>query len=132
MWETLRAFPSYKESNQFLEASGKKDMDYQGERYERDPLNPRISIYISTIRHEPLLVFTTTYLIYDEGTQEVLAMRKLSSSGPGNTLALGSRYGWSGFKLWLNKDACYGNGSAYRAYRDAMSNPALEPNKNRK
>jgi hypothetical protein len=130
VWETLRTY----DANEWAEARKDREyVDYQGQRYgDRSPLNQRISTYDLNIRHEPLLVFTTTYLVYDEQKQEVLAMRKLSFSGPGNSLALGSRYGWSGFKLWLNKDTCYNdNGSAYQTYKRAMSNPALDPDKNR-
>jgi len=128
VWETLRDY----NSDEWYEArKDRKYLDYQGQRYERTPINPRISRYKSRIRHEPLLVFTTTYLVYDEGKQEVLAMSKSTGSGPGNTLELGSDYGWSGFKLWLGKKPCYGNGDE-SDYVRAIRNPALDPEKNRK
>jgi hypothetical protein len=124
VWETLRKY----NSDERHEARKDRDyLDYQGQRYHRMlPMNPRISIYKSRIRHEPLLVFTTTYLVYDEGKQEVLAMSKSSGSGPGNTLELGSDYGWSGFKLWLNKEACGDTRLTVVDYADSLSNPDLD------
>jgi hypothetical protein len=131
VWETLRKY----NTDERHEARKDRDyLDYQGQRYERDPRNPRISTYKSRIRHEPLFVFTTTYLVYDEEKQEVLALNKYSSAGPGGSLAIGTNYGWSGFKLWLNEGAaCSNDGwSAYQAYEDAMNNPALDPDETRK
>jgi hypothetical protein len=131
VWETLREY----NSDERNEARKDREyLDYQGQRYKRYPINPRISIYTSTIWHESLLLSITTSFVYDEGKQEVLVMRKFSEfSAPGTELILGVHYDWSGFKIWLNNKACRFNEgrSAYRAYLDAMSNPTLEPNKNR-
>jgi hypothetical protein len=131
VWETLGRY-NFDEKDNALKESGKEYMDYQGERYERNPINQRISTYKSRIRHKPLLVFTTTYLVYDEGKQEVLAMTKVIGRGPGNTLELGSDYGWSGFKLWLNKGACGDTGLTVIHYALSLNNPILDPDKNRK
>jgi hypothetical protein len=135
VWETLRSFSSYPSDveDEFLEASGKKDMDYQGVSYRRRPINERISEYAAGKQHEPLLVFTATRFLYDEQKQEILVMSKRAWAGPGNSLELSNPFGFQGLKLWLNLDNrdC---GSIFdlSPYREALSNPALDPENNRK
>jgi hypothetical protein len=121
VWETLKRYNS-DERDTVRKESGY--MDYQGDRYRRDPINPRISFYSLYLKqHSPLLIFTSTFFVYDEEKKEVLAISNSVKTGPGNTLELGSSYGWSGLKVWLNKKSC--ETSEIFQYLESMSNPSL-------